>query len=316
MPRDLADLQAVATRQAVGPLGLGDPARQWDGPFERGALGDARWEFAPGAADQIWAAANTLGTWVRHLTESRGLKAPIARRGRFEHHRSLVIERNRAQWFRWRTFVPAPEQPIGTLVDWLLTNIESIRLDEAAKAIHDEIIGLHEENLRWSLGRSGADVFAGNCDATQVGFELVDGALQPVAATCGVALYGREDEADVRCSACGTRYPLQARLDEIHDRKINDQLARASTIASALSTFEAMLPQERLRKWIQRDSLRDPAQEGPACANCRHSTCVTIRRPPIQARGTDDDGFPLYRFGDVRRRLQQVKGPEAEKESA
>lgn len=309
MPRDLADLQAVATRQAIGPLGLGDPARQWDGPFEDGALGDAAWEFAPGAADQVWAAANTLSTWARHIAESRDVPGPIAEVGRREEKTRLIIERNRAvRLMRWRVFTPHREQPVRLIIDWLTDNVEAIRFDEAAAQIHEEIVGLQEENQRWIIGRGGNEVFAGNCDATQVGFELdEDGMLAPVAAYCGVALYGREGEQYVRCTACGTKYPLQPRLDEIRERQINDQLARAHVIADALTTLEEPLGRELLRKWIQRDALRDPAPQGPACETCRHSVCQTIRRPPILSKGIDEEGRPLYRFGDVRQRLQTVQ---------
>lgn len=76
IPADIDDLEAVATRQARGPLGLGDPLRQWDGPFEVGSLGDKPWEFAPGAADQLWVIGNTLSTWIRHLCESRAIDIP------------------------------------------------------------------------------------------------------------------------------------------------------------------------------------------------------------------------------------------------
>lgn len=306
LPADLRDLQLVATRQALGPLGLG-VRHQWDGPHEVDSLGDAPWDFAPGAADQLWAIANTLGTWARHLSESRGVPGPVAERGRYATTRRLEIHRNRARWVYERWFIPAPDQPIRTVIAWLLDNLNAIRMDEAAEQIHDEITGLRDENEKWIIGRSVVEQFAGNCDATHVGFELQDGALVPVAARCGVALYGREGEEHVRCTACGTKYPLQPRLDEIRDRQINDQLARAHTIADALTTLEEPLGRDLLRKWIQRDALRDPAPEGPACEQCKHPTCKAIRRPPILPQGEDDEGHPLYRFGDVRRRLQLVQ---------
>jgi hypothetical protein len=207
-----------------------------------------------------------------------------------------------------RMFTPAPDQPIRVVVDWLLDNLDAVRLDEAAQQIHDEITGLRDENATWILGRSMADVFAGNCDATQVGFQLdAAGALVPVAAYCGVALYGREGEEHVRCTACGTRYELQPRLDEIREHHINDQLARAHTIADALTTLEEPLGRDLLRKWIERDALRDPAPEGPACESCKHPTCKSIRRPPILPQAVDEEKHPLYRFGDVRRRLALVQ---------
>jgi len=151
-------------------------------------------------------------------------------------------------------------------------------------------------------------VFAGRCDATQGGFELDEaGVLSAVAATCGVDLYGHDGEAQVRCRACGTRYPLPERLADVRNRQIDDQLARAHLIADALTTDERPFSRERLRKWVQRDALRSPAPEGPACMSCEHGTCRRIRRPPIHAQGKDDEGHWLYRVGDVRRRLDLMQ---------
>lgn len=309
LPADLRDLQLVATRQARGPLGLGlnRSGVQWDGPFEDGSLGDAAWEFAPGAADQIWAVANTVTTWVRHLCESRGIEPP-APVGTWHTERRLSIERNRWCWIFVPFFAPAASQPLGPLLGWLLTNLAAVRQDEAAAEIYDELTGLHAENDRWILGRSGMERFAGRCEAATVTFELgVDGELTPVAAICGANLFGHDEEADLRCQACGMRYQLAERLAEMQQRQINEQLARAHVIADALTTLELPLGRDLLRKWIERDEDRPAKQDGPACERCKHPTCESIRRPPIQARRTDEDGRPLYRVGDVRERLETVQ---------
>lgn len=273
LPADLRDLQLVATRQASGPLGLGH-GRQWDGPFEEDSLGDAPWEFTPGAADQVWVLNNTVTTWVRHLCESRRATPPADGDG---------------------------------LLAWLLANLDAIRLDEAAAQIHEELTGLHDENDRWVVGRRGAEVFAGRCDAAEVTFvQADDGTLVPKAAICGTALYGNDSEADLRCEACGMRYKLAERL-EARDRQIEDQLARPHQIATALTSDDWPLAPALLRKWIQRDAMAEPSPEGPSCEACSHRSCTLIRRPLILARGVDDEGHPLYRFGDVRRRLQLVQ---------
>lgn len=287
-PADLRDLELVAARQAMGPLGLGAPGRvcerddrhaEWEppGPRTEDALSEAPWEFAPGAADQIWAMGNTLSTWVRHLVESRGLTA-----------------------------LP----PKVALTSWLLSNLNAIRFDEAAAEIYDELTGLHAENERWIIGRAGAEEFAGRCDAAQVSFQTdEDGTLVPVAAICGAALYGNSLEPKVQCQACGMNYSMAERREE-RDKQINDQLARAHQIANALTTAERPLPPALLRKWIERDALAeatDPTPEGPACEVCRHHDCTLIRRPLILEKGRDEDGHRLYRVGDVRDRLAPVR---------
>lgn len=288
LPADLRDLELVAARQARGPLGLGSPGRfhertdpdgEWEpsGPHTPEALGEAAWEFAPGAADQIWAMGNTLSTWVRHLVETRGLTA-----------------------------LP----PKVALTSWLLSNLDAVRQDEAAAEIYDELTGLHAENERWIIGRAGAEEFAGRCDAAQVTFEQdADGQLVPVAAICGAALYGNSLEPKVTCQACGMNYSMTERREE-RDKQINDQLARAHQIANALTTAERPLPPALLRKWIQRDAqaeATDPTPEGPACDVCRHHACTLIRRPLILEKSRDGDGHRLYRVGDVRDRLAPVR---------
>lgn len=321
LPADMRDLEMVAARQATGPLGLGAPSRscerpskdvawQAPGPLTPEALGEAPWEFAPGAADQLWAMANTVTTWARHLAESRGLPLPPLTRFR---PAGLRIWRNR-MYVTVQTWTLHPVVPVA---QWLQGNIDAIRHDEAAEQIYDELTGLHEENERWILGRRGTEVFAGRCDAAQVTFvEGEPGTLVPVAAICNAALYGRSEEAEVRCQACGMRYSLEARLAEMRNHQINEQLARAHTIANALTTIEEPLTPELLRKWIQRDAMVEQSPEGPACLDCKHSTCVMIRRPLILQKGTDDEGKALYRVGDVRARLALVQRQRGVKLSA
>jgi len=321
LPADYDDLGHVSARAARGPLGLGDPSRSceraskddaWEAPGSHTpeALGDAPWMFAPAAADQRWVIVNTLTTWIRHLAESRGLRTPS-----LTHRvtRGLYAHRNRIHW-HVETIVSTTVAPLS---NWLLAHLDAVRFDEAAEQIHEEFTGLHVENNRWILGRSGMEVFAGRCDASQLSFTLgPDATLVAVAATCDAALYGHDNEDDLRCQACGTRYSLRARLEEMQQRQINEQLAPAHTIANALTTIDEPLAPSLLRKWIERDARRSPAPEGPACAMCRHETCAVIRRPPILAQGFDDDGKPLYRFGDVRARLGFVQAQRGAKLSA
>jgi hypothetical protein len=294
-----------------GPLGLG---RQASGTAVRGgSLGDAPWDFAPGAADQLWAIANTVSTWARHLAETRKIPGPVAQRGRGPiPDRSPSTATGPLDHVR-RMFTPSPDQPIRTVIDWLLDNLDAIRLDEAAARSTRNSPGCTPRtnlDLRpWPTRCSPAtatpprSASSSAPGSTRPARRTPSSRSPPAAASRCTAGKARH----VRCTACGTRYPLQPRLDEIRDRQINDQLARAHTIADALTTLEEPLGRDLLRKWIQRDALRAPAPEGPACETCKHPTCKAIRRPPILAQGVDDEGQPLYRFGDVRRRLQLVQ---------
>lgn len=286
LPADLADLQAVATRQAAGPLGLGH-GRQWDGPPADGALGDAPWDYAPGAADQLWAAGNTLSTWIRHLCETRKVDPPQAARGTWTTRRELTVARNRWAWRVTPVFTPSPEQPVGPLCTWLLDNLDAIRYDEAAGQIHDEITGLHEENRRWAIGKAGTEDYYGLCDATQVGFELGDdGQLVPVAATCGADLYATEGEQRVKCGACGTPYTLA-------QRRLALRVELADSIGTIREVVAALL---HVGRYVSAEGINS-----------------AIRRGRVPVRGVNGHGHRIVRVGDVESYLFEAAAKPAKR---
>jgi len=295
IPADHADLTAVATRQATGPLGLGDNrgGRQWTGPFEDGSLGDSPWVYAPGAADQLWAMENTLTTWARHLAETNGLELPdTAMVERFTTTTWVPIRRNRAVCVNIHTIVAAvPVEPsVIIAARWLQSNLALIRRDQAAYEIHDELTALAVENQTWILGRSEPTVFAGKCDAPDVRVDVNGDTLRPRVAVCGADLYAHEGDDTVRCGACGQSYPLAKRREMIRER-LADEWARAQVIADALTTNDEPLNAATLRSWILRDSKLSKGRR------------ATVDRPLILQVGIDDDGHPLYRVGDVRARI-------------
>jgi hypothetical protein len=319
-PADWTDLTAVATRQATGPLGLGDNrnGRQWDGPLSTGALGDAPWVYAPGAADQLWAMENTLVTWARHIAETNRLELPDTRRPQFTTTTTtrLTIRHN-----RMRMYVhvehheqSTPTEPSAILAArFLHANLRLIAIDQAAFEIHDELTALAEENQRWSLGGSIPTLFAGKCDAPDVRVIAIriEGPLcdpftcthpscdeirerpqrlWPRVSTCGADLYAHEGDDDVKCHACGRTYPLAKRRAAILE-KLNDEWCRAQLIANALTTNDEPINASTLRSWILRDSKLSKARR------------ATIDRPLILQVGIDDDGQPLYLVSDVRARI-------------
>lgn len=265
LPSDLADLQAVATRQAAGPLGLGDPARQWDGPRADGALGDAPWTFAWAAADQLAVVANTLSTWTRHLCEARGLTPPVAVRGQWFDRSAVVIRANRAvQLRRWRVFAPASEQPFSALIGWLLTNLDSIRHDEAAAQIHDEITSLPIENRRWIMPPPPEEEFHGLCDAADVRvavgvrlwieanrMHIEHGVIRPSVGRCGTQLWSREKAQRIDCPACGMSYTRAERQASMLAELV-DTLGTVRQVASTLTTLGRAVTVGQIDGWIRR----------------------------------------------------------------
>lgn len=307
IPRDLADLRAVETRQASGPLGLGHRRLQWESAPEDGALPVTPWPQSIGAQEQVWAIENTLTTWARDLAETRKVDVPQApvtvRRFRVDRHGSV-------------TLTVREHGSAEVAAQWLMANLNSIRMDESAAAIHDEITGLARENDKSIVGR-GLEVFAGRCDAPDIFEDPDTGQITVTDRICNVALYGHEGEDTVKCDGCGMVYDLAERIEKRDREQINEQLARPHAIANALGFVEddgigepvryVPLTPVLLRKWIQRDAEAEPSPEGPACKSCGHRTCTLIRRALIIVKGYDDEGHSLYRIGDVRARLELVQ---------
>ena len=109
-------------------------------PFLRSHVGQIALRAFPlpvdlDASEVRWDVWNTLTTWARHLAESRGVEPPTVR----------------------------------TLIGWLLSNADSIRFDEAAAEMHDEITYAHRQ-LERAVDRSPERIFAGPCRAEHLEF--------------------------------------------------------------------------------------------------------------------------------------------------
>lgn len=261
LPADLVDLQAVATRQAHGPLGLGAGHMLEGGRDGRpavaigdatsDALGDAGWVFAWAAADQLWVIGVTLSTWIRHLCEQRGLQPPRASRGTYTTHRGLRVERNRMQVRTWRVFHPSPDQPVSPLIAWLLRNLDAVAQDEAAVQLHDEITSLPVANQRYILGRAPADEFYGLCDEPDVRVEQDGPTLTPRVGRCGTQLFGPRDAKQVDCPVCGASYTREQRHDSMV-RELTDTLGTVRQVASTLTTLGRPVTIGQIDGWLRR----------------------------------------------------------------
>lgn len=272
LPALARDLELVATLQASGPLGLGDPHRQWDEPPADGALGDAPWEFSPGAADQLWAATNTIAGWVRHLVERYGYDVPTATRGRWSTTRQLVIHRNRARWRDMHVWLPAPEQPITPVVTWLLGHVDTLARDDHAAQALEEFTGLHADMTAAVLGRRPAEAFYGTCDRPDVSVSIDTGRVVPELGKCGAQLFGTEDAARINCPACGASYTRGERFAAMVEQ-LMDTLGTVRQVASTLTRLERPVTVGQIDGWL--------------------------RRSLILPRGIDQNGHRLVRVGDV-----------------
>jgi hypothetical protein len=315
LPADLTDLQAVATLQAAGPMGLGDPRRQWEGRPTADALDVMPWVFAPGASDLIWTAANTLTTWVRHLCESRGLEVPPVNGG-YSSVRRFGIVRNRACWLTVRVFAPYASQPLGPIATWLLANLNAIRQDEAAAQIHDEITWLHQSMDAAIVGRAGLEEFYGRCESPDVRVrparpvaapigprcygltscghgscdEIRDAEtghpLVTVLGRCNADLYAEPDADVIECRACGVGYTAAERKKAVREQG-RDTIGTVSEVVAALT---------KLGRAVHVETVNS-----------------AIRRGRIQVRGLNGHSHRLVRVGDVEAYLDETAARVAER---
>lgn len=179
------------------------------------------------AADLLWVAGNTLSTWTRHIAASRDLELPTA------------------------------EEMIG----WLLTNVETVRWDEAAGQIIEEITGLHRD-LERAVDRSPSRIYAGPCAECKVDLYAP---WRP-----GSDEFDDRDEKEFTCDGyrspedgCGETYTWSARRPWL-----------ASEIRGAMVTIDALIdalpdlfpdlpvpPQASFRGWVRDGRLMDHGRD-------------------------------------------------------
>jgi hypothetical protein len=218
-------------------------------------LPSTSWPFSWDAADLRWRVESTVVTWARHILESRGVTLPIGPTCIRCSHESCALIRAHP----------------GRL---LLDNLDSIRLDEAADVIFDELVSCRRDLIR-AIDRQAPDVFAGRCDSPDVRVETdPDGTLHPTVSTCGADLYAHLGETSVRCGACGHEYDLAARKQWLVEQ-VPDVIANTTAIANALTGLQEPVTPSMIRQMAYRGEI---VSRGPDPADPRAS---------------------LYRVGDV-----------------
>lgn len=205
--------------------------------------------FSWEAADATWAAANTLTTWARHIADTRGIPlpepagpmhGPVCRAQPCHHHTcARITSRSR-------------EHPMAAVATWLTRQLGWLRHRPEAAEAFDELTDACRLAVR-TVDNPPVRWYAGPCD-------------------CGVDLYAAPSARWVRCRDCGTEHDANARREWLL-HLAEDQLARASLVAAALTALGLPTKDATVRKWAERGRLIP--------------------------HGTDHHGRPLYRFGDV-----------------
>jgi hypothetical protein len=227
----------------------------------RKAAGTGR--VSEGAAELHEDAANVLGTWVRHLIESRGVSIaeafgielqPVAPIG--------FIGPLLPGWVRTR-----PDVYISSvrMARWLHANISAIANDEAAGEIFDELTDTRRRIERM-VNRAQPRKMLGKCPTW----------IEETGHACGRELSAPEDATEIRCRDCGEKHQcnrLQLLLTMDSNRE-QITMARVREINRRLPQ-EFRIAERTMRRWVAEKRLRP--------------------------KGHDDAGEPLYLWADVRR---------------
>lgn len=181
--------------------------------------------FKPNASEARWVLANTIGTWARLLAESHSLQAPLH---------------------------PAR---------WLLLNVHSLAMHEAAGEAVDEIRTVVRLAYR-TIDRPPEFMLAGVCEAA-----VDDG-------RCVAQLYARPGDTSTMCEACGA-------VHEVAERREAMILAASGLLVTATVALgwvkllmDKTIPQGTWDSWKSRGR--------------------------VLAHGISAEGYPTYRFGEVR----------------
>jgi hypothetical protein len=151
------------------------------------------------------------------------------------------------------------DHPAARAASFLLTQLEWIRHHPDATRIVEELSAA-AATLRRCVDRPPTEAYAGPCWE-----DLEDG-------RCDFELYAPEGAATVRCGGCGTTHDLGMRRRWLL-AEVQDALATAATIAAGLSSLDMPVTSSMIRNYADRGR--------------------------IVAHGHDQQGYPMYRVGDV-----------------
>lgn len=260
LAEDLRSLAAVAGETAVSVARLD---RHGDGGY---TSAEQPLPFDWDASDAEWAAHNTVTTWARHASETRGRALPVPAPVAFGPlcRTSTWCKHETCATIRTRWLVARVEHPTARAAGWLADQLGWLRVRPESVEAFDEL-----QDAVWLLRRSVDNPtprwYAGQC------WVDLDGA------ECDGELYVRPGASWIACPSCGIEHDVAERRRWLLERA-DDQLLHAGWMASALSALGEPVTSAMIRSYAHRGR--------------------------IVAHGMDGMGRPLYRVGEVRRLIE------------
>jgi hypothetical protein len=196
--------------------------------------------------------------WSEHAAEASGL----LRSTLVSWVRVVVDERG----------VTAPRNTLEAVAVFLLRHVEWLRHHPDAAEVVDEIRFAVRE-ARQAVDRAPDRWYAGRCGHVDLEAQveaIVMSGVPPI--PCPEELYVREGADTVQCRTCSTEHNVERRRASL-SRRIEDQLASARDLTTAVSNLVRPISMNTIRSWVLRKRLVE--------------------------HGQTPEGVALYRVGDV-----------------
>jgi hypothetical protein len=263
MPQLLEELETTITRQAR--VGGGDGGRK---------SAETQVPFHGRAGQLVSALRSALGTWARHVAETRGVPIQV-RRTIYGPYHPLCPHETCAQIQR------LTEHPEGVAAVWMAGHVDWLRHRQEVTEAFAELVSMHRRCVQ-VIDRAPERWYGGPCDL------------------CGVDLYAMPGAPylDCRTPGCDARYDSRERREWLI-QSAEDTLATTTVIAQALSALgDDQLTPSMIRQMAFRKQIVSHGMEAPRLSYNSDGKRVTRQEK-------------LYRVGDVvtimiRRRMKKA----------
>lgn len=176
-----------------------------------------------------------------------------------------------------------PADNNAALATWLTQRLDALAHHDAAAEAHHEITEAMHDARRIIFWKRKSRTYLGACEQT-----VVDDEGYVIHEKCDGDVYADPDAAVGHCDDCGHGFTVVIRKGEI-ERQLDDRLCTPSEIARYAVHLGLSASRDQVRRRV----------------NYWH------RHKRIIQRGTTEDGWPTFRYGEVRAMLYAEFASEA-----